>query len=117
MVGSPWMPESKPLHEANFFQELAKIAGPCLIAFGTPFCGACQLLHRLFDTGDWPFPVHYLDAGENPGLIQEFEIFHFPKLLLFIDGEPHASIERPLSIEELIQGVQGALDLPPSDDL
>lgn len=92
------------------------MAGPCLIGFGTPFCGACQRLHRLFDDQNWPFPVHYLDAGDNPGLIQEFEIFHFPQMILFVDGEVHAPIDCPLSFDEILSAVDTARSKEAIDD-
>ncbi|MDF1661758.1 MAG: thioredoxin family protein [Planctomycetota bacterium] len=110
------MPKPETLHEANFFQELAQIAGPCLIGFGTPFCGACQRLHRLFDQQEWGFPVYYLDAGDNPGLIQEFEIFHVPQMILFVDGEVHASISCPLTVREIQSAVDRAKMNEPIDD-
>jgi thioredoxin 1 len=108
------------LHEANFFQELANFIGPCLIAFSSPFCGACQRLKSLIETNksnrSWSFPIFLLDAGENPGLVQNYEIFHFPTLLLFKDGAYHAEIQCLLSIDHIQEAVDQALKETPQQE-
>ena len=45
-------------------------------------------------------------------LAREYEIFHLPALMLFVDGHFHAGIHSPLLPEKLQQAVEKALILP-----
>ena len=53
-----------------------------------------------------------VDVEKSIALAREYEIFHLPALMLFVDGHFHAGIHSPLLPEKLQQAVEKALTLP-----
>ncbi|MFA7387417.1 MAG: thioredoxin family protein [Thiohalobacteraceae bacterium] len=95
------------LDQFSFYPRLAEIGGPALVFFSAAGCGACRHWKSLLQ--DFPatdgMPVFEVDAGLDPGLARELEVFHLPALFLFIDGEYH----RPLQPEARLPSLRAAI--------
>lgn len=102
------------LTEFDFYPRLGQSTGASLVLFSGPQCGACRraeavLPQALVGAVAYLFRV---DVEKCTALAREYEIFHLPAMLLFIDGHFHAAIESPLLPEKLRQAVATALTLP-----
>ncbi|MCG6967089.1 MAG: thioredoxin family protein [Chromatiaceae bacterium] len=92
------------LTQFDFHARIAIMPGTTLVMFGSPACGACRHLRRVFrEVGrlEPAWQLFEVDAETEPGLTNEFEVFHLPTVFLFRDGEFHCELEaeaRPLGI-------------------
>ena len=102
------------LTEFDFYPQLVQSPGVSLVLFSGPHCGTCRkaeivLPQALAGRVEHLFKV---DVEKSIALAREYEIFHLPALLLFVDGHFHAMIHSPLLPEKLRQAVDTALTLP-----
>lgn len=102
------MPQFTALDQFNFHHSLAESTGTALALFTAEGCGSCRLLKQVIEAADNLDDVtcFTLDAGTDKGIVDEFEIFHLPGLLLYRDGEFHAVI----SAEPTPAAVRRAID-------
>lgn len=105
---------SKPLDSFDFFSTLEASEGPVLVAFVKPGCGACRMVKRALD--EVVFPTFVVDGEDSPGLVADYEVFHFPALFLWFEGEYHARIECPPTPVHLARAVAEALRAPPQEE-
>lgn len=84
------------LDDFNFHHVLGDRPGASLVLFVSEGCAACRSWKRLL-TEALPdrhgLNLFVVDAGHNPGLVNEFEVFHLPALFLYLDGHYHASVQ------------------------
>ena len=108
-----------PLHELDFYGELAREAGPAVVVFTTPFCGSCKAVKAALalaqEAGKLPegTRLYEVDAGESAGLTADLEVFHVPSLFLYRSDEFHAPIHAPPTAGALADAVQAAIAAPP----
>lgn len=108
---SPAQAPSEPLPELtyqSYFRVLDAAPGASLVVFTAPGCGACRaMLRALRDLrGEVSLALYRVAAEENPGLVEELEIFHLPALFLYRDGREHGSIQaapRPRAVWEAVE--------------
>src|SRR5690606_14859328 len=72
--------------------------GVSLLVFHSPSCGNCRLAREKLP--DMSLPVEricWIDAAENRGLVERYEVFHLPSLFIVRDGvfygPAHAKLE------------------------
>lgn len=102
------------LTEFDFYPRLAQSSGVSLVLFSGPHCGTCRKAEVVLPLAlaGWVERLFKVDVEKSTALAREYEIFHLPALLLFVDGQYHAEIQSPLLPEKLQQAVKKALTLP-----
>jgi thioredoxin-like negative regulator of GroEL len=102
------------LTEFNFYPRLAQSPGASLVLFSGPHCGTCRQAEAVLPQALAGTVAHLfkVDVEKSIALAREYEIFHLPALMLFVDGHFHAGIHCPLQPEKLQQAVEKALTLP-----
>ena len=118
------MPETHPdavrnalpqLTQFDFHSHLADTRGVVLVAFSRAGCGSCRHLHRVFDELRRSCPEWHLyevDVEREPGLVNEFEVFHLPGVFLFHDGEFHCPLVAEANTAAIVGAVTAALQQP-----
>lgn len=100
--------------EFDFYPRLGRSAGASLVLFSGPHCGACRRAEAVLPQAmaGAVAQLFRVDVEKSTALAREYEIFHLPAMLLFVDGHFHAAIASPLLPEKLRQAVTTALTLP-----
>lgn len=104
------------VNEQDFYQDLGKSRGLVLVFFTGAICASCRHwrgLLREYEMASTDLEVWEVDAGENPGLAREYEVFHLPSLFLFRDGRYWRPIQSEARPHALRAAVEEALSLPP----
>ncbi|KDE00109.1 hypothetical protein L535_2422, partial [Bordetella bronchiseptica SBL-F6116] len=57
----------------------------------------------------------WIDAGENGGLVQRYEVFHLPALFVTRDGAYYGPVSAQLADWDLRQQISLALDSYPAE--
>lgn len=105
------------LTDHTLYDALEALDRPALVAFGAPGCGGCRRLRALLPGLTAALPelaVLYADAERCPGVLADLEAFHLPALFVFRDGDAHAAVVAPLSIDALAAATRAALAGPPA---
>lgn len=102
------------LTEFDFYRRLGQSPGASLVLFSGPHCGACRRAEAVLPQAlaGAVAQLFKVDVEKSTALAREYDIFHLPALLLFVDGHYHAAIESPLLPAQLRRAVEAALKLP-----
>jgi len=98
----------------DLFVEAERRGGDLLVVLGTASCGACKRLWRLLETlqpgqvGGGDFAVADVEATHAMGLVEDWEVFHLPAMMLLRDGEPWARVQAPLEQVALGRAIRTA---------
>ncbi len=99
----------------DFHHTLDQVEGVALVIFTATACGACRRLRSVLEGAPALFSDLHLfevDAGHEPGLAAEFEVFHLPSLYLFVDGHYHAQLHAEPVATQLRQAADRLLAAP-----
>jgi thioredoxin 1 len=76
----------------NFQDEVVKSALPVLLDFTAEWCPPCKMLEPIVDEIAKKYAafmrVGKLDIDANPDLPEMFDVWGFPTLILFKEGQP-----------------------------
>lgn len=103
------------LSQFDLHHRLADMTGVALVMFSSPGCGGCRHLRRVLQevVGLQPaWRVFEVDAQRDPGLSNEFEVFHLPTVFLFLDGEFHCRLEAEARPAAIVSAAHAALQQP-----
>jgi len=98
----------------DLFRDTRANCGDVLVVLGTPACGACRRVKALLRTltiqssGGGTLAVAEVDATHAMGLVDDWEVFHLPALMLLRDGEPWRRVEALLAAEPLAAAILAA---------
>ncbi len=106
------------LDQFDFHHILEATPGLALVLFSAAACGGCRQWKRLLEAsaarrGD--LQLFEVDAGLDPGLAAEFEVFHLPALFLYVDGRYQGPLEVEASPAALDRGIAALLAAPPRE--
>lgn len=91
-------------------QRLLAMPGVSLVIFTSVGCASCRFareqLPRLELTVD---RLCWIDAGNNGGVVERYQVFHLPALFLVRDGEFYGALKSRLTGTELNDAVGRAL--------
>lgn len=105
------------LDEFNLHRRLAERAGPALVLFTSPTCGACRTVERLLPGAAPPgLALYKVDVQQSQALARAYEVFHLPALFLFCDGQFHARLDTRVTPTELVRAVDAALAAPAQEE-
>ena len=114
------MDENRPLIDVidvdgrDLFVDAERLGGDVLVVLGTASCGACRRARQLLAVlssgafGEPPMAFFYVDAAHAMGLVEDWEVFHLPALMLLRDGEAWARVQAPLEAKALASAVRAA---------
>ncbi len=98
----------------DLYRQAELHGGDVLVVLGTPACGACRRLKAVLRTltvrsiGGEPLLVAEVDATHAMGLVDDWEVFHLPALMLLREGEPWHRVEAPLAALPLAAAIVAA---------
>ncbi len=84
------------LTQFDFYEAIDATPGLAVVLFSAASCGSCRHWKQFLAAYRDAHPeisIFEVDAGLEPALAQEFELFHLPALFLFQDGEYHAAVQ------------------------
>lgn len=103
------------LNEHQFYPTLARTGGISLVFFSKHGCGSCAIWKNLlseFLKQQTAVHIFEVDAEQNMGLVNEYELFHMPALFLFKDGEFHCELQSEADLKSLERAIGQALQQP-----
>lgn len=104
------------LNDSTADRFLLDAKGLTLIAFHSRTCGACRLAREQLPAMDLPVErICWIDAGENGGLVERYEVFHLPALFVARDGAFYGPVNASLADWDLRQQIRLALDSYPAE--
>ncbi|OEC34857.1 thioredoxin [Pseudomonas sp. 21C1] len=93
--------------------QLLALGGTTLLVFVSQGCAHCRFARQRLPSMLLPVShLAWIDAGESPGLVQRYEVFHLPALFVVRDGYFHGALHARLSAPELSKAVGEALARP-----
>lgn len=84
--------------------EIAALAGPAVLEFGTNWCGYCRVAESLVERALADYPgVAHLKIEDGPGRVlgRAFRVKLWPTLVFLRDGRELARVVRPTSAGSL----------------
>ncbi|APZ44571.1 hypothetical protein BW247_06265 [Acidihalobacter ferrooxydans] len=88
----------------DLHERLARARGVVLLLFTAVGCGVCRQMRAAL-TQCQALRVIEVDAGLDPALANEFDVFHLPALFVYRDGRYHG----PLAVEPLPARIEAGL--------
>lgn len=108
----------KTLDQFDFHHTLEASRGQVLVVFTAPHCGACNMLREALVDYQSAHPevlIYEVDTQRDPGLGEEFGVFHLPALFLYADGRYHAEIRCEALPEKIAEALDQAMATPPEE--
>ncbi len=79
-------------------RQLLELSGGSLLIFTSPGCASCRWARQTLPSMQLPVDrLCWVDAGNNGGLVQRYDVFHLPSLFLIRDGTFLGAISSSLS--------------------
>jgi thioredoxin-like negative regulator of GroEL len=106
------------LTQFDFHHYIEEQTGICLVVFSNRHCASCRYLEQLLDkyvAERADIQICLIDAQQEPGLVQEFEVFHLPGVFMFVDGQFHQPLHFEARLDKLEQSIHNALLQQPQD--
>jgi len=106
------------LDQFRFHHTLEETRGAALVIFTSQLCGACNLLReamKAYGADHQDVAMFEVDAQQDPGLAEEFDVFHLPALFLYMDGRYHAEIQCEPVADKLASAVDAARAQPAAE--
>lgn len=102
------------LTDANFEQEVLKVADPVLVDFWAPWCGPCKLMGPVIDElakefDGKPVKIAKMNVDENDTTPSKFGIMSIPTLIIFKAGKPLEQFVGVQKKEDLKKKIEGAM--------
>ncbi len=91
-------------------QRLLAMRGVSLVIFTSVGCASCRYAREVLP--GMPLAIDrlcWIDAGDNGGLVERYQVFHLPALFVVRDGEFFGAVHTRLTVDHLNQVVAQAL--------
>jgi hypothetical protein len=103
--------EQTELNDGTADRFLLDAAGLSLVVFHSRTCANCRLAREQLPGMDLPVErVCWVDAGDNGGLVQRYEVFHLPAMFVVRDGAFYGPVQASLQEWDIRQQIGLALD-------
>ncbi|MFZ6049439.1 thioredoxin family protein [Pseudomonas sp. CR3202] len=94
-------------------RRLLDLPGTSLVIFTSTGCASCRWARQHLPGAALPVErLCWIDAGNNGGLVQRYEVFHLPALFVVRNGHFHGALHASLRRDDLIQALDRALARP-----
>jgi len=106
------------LQEFDFHHRLPALPGVTLVLFGQAACSACTAWQKRLE--QWqPAAVDQLahvDVQQCMALAHQYDIFHLPTLLVFVQGQYHGQLLSPMQADSFDTALRHLLAEPPAEE-
>jgi hypothetical protein len=90
-------------------QRLLAMSGVSLVIFTSVGCASCRFAREQLPRLDLHVDrLCWIDAGDNGGVVQRYQVFHLPALFVVRDGEFFGALKSRLTGTELNAAVDQA---------
>lgn len=104
------------LEDGTADRYLLDAPGVSLLVFHSRTCGVCRIAREQLPGFDLPIDrLCWIDAGDNGGLVERYEVFHLPSLFVVCDGAFYGPVDAQLAQWDLQQQIALALDNHPAE--
>ncbi|MHA6129451.1 thioredoxin family protein [Pseudomonas fluorescens group sp. PF-1] len=91
-------------------QRLLTMNGVSLVIFTSVGCSSCRFARERLPSLDLAVDrLCWIDAGNNGGVVERYQVFHLPALFVVRDGEFFGALNSRLTESELNRAVRKAL--------
>ncbi len=102
--------KSLELSDFDADRSLLTLPGVSLVIFTSAGCASCRFAREVLPGLALAVErLCWIDAGDNGGLVQRYEVFHLPALFVVKDGEFYGAVRSRLDLNELAEGLRQAL--------
>ena len=78
--------------DASFEKEVLQSETPVLIDFWATWCGPCKLISKVVEKAAPEYKgnlkIVKIETDPNPNLVEKYEVYGLPTLMVFKDGQP-----------------------------
>jgi len=86
------------LSDFDVDQQLLQLPGISLLIFTSVGCASCRYARQQLPRLGLPVQrLCWIDAEENGGAVERYEVFHLPALFIVRDGEFFGALRAPLT--------------------
>lgn len=104
------------LTDFDIDHQLLDLPGASLVIFTSAGCSACRWARQHLPGLGLPVDrLCWVDAEENGGAVQRYEVFHLPALFAVRDGAFHGALRAPLRRDALSQALLDAFARAPDE--
>ncbi|WP_093422085.1 MULTISPECIES: thioredoxin family protein [unclassified Pseudomonas] len=97
-------------------QRLLAMSGVSLVVVTSVGCSSCRWARQQLPAlGLEIDQLCWIDAGNNGGVVQRYQVFHLPALFVVRDGEFYGALQSRLSRAELNAALRLALSRDPEE--
>ena len=109
-IVSPSIVVESQLTDFDADQRLLAMSGVSLVIFTSVGCASCRYAREVLPGLDLVVDrVCWIDAGDNGGLVERYQVFHLPALFVVRDGEFFGALHSRLTAPELNRAIRQAL--------
>jgi hypothetical protein len=97
-------------------RQLLDWSGLSLLIFTSITCASCRWVRR--EIPGFALPVErlcWVDAGDNGGLVQRYEVRQLPAFFVVADGQYFGQLQPSLNAQQLLSELQQALTRAPEE--
>ncbi|MFJ2365616.1 thioredoxin family protein [Pseudomonas sp. NPDC087697] len=97
-------------------QRLLAMSGVSLVIFTSVGCSSCRWARQQLPELDLEVDrLCWIDAGNNGGVVERYQVFHLPALFVVRDGEFYGALQSRLARTELNAALGQALSRHPEE--
>lgn len=97
-------------------QRLLAMSGVSLVVFTSVGCSSCRWARQQLPELDLEVDqLCWIDAGNNGGVVERYQVFHLPALFVVRDGEFYGALQSRLARTELNAALGQALNRNPEE--
>lgn len=104
------------LSDFDIDHQLLDLAGTSLLIFTSAGCSACRWARQQLPAMALAVDrLCWVDAQDNGGAVQRYEVFHLPALFVVRDGMFQGPLRAPLTLEGLSTALGEAMRRSPDE--
>ena len=109
-IVSPSIVVELELTDFDADQRLLTMSGVSLVIFTSVGCSSCRFARERLPSLDLAVDrLCWIDAGNNGGVVERYQVFHLPALFVVRDGAFFGALNSRLTDHELNRAVRKAL--------
>lgn len=104
------------LSDFDIDHQLLELSGISLVIFTSVGCSSCRWARQQLPHMHLPIDrLCWIDAEENGGAVQRYEVFHLPALFVVRDGAFFGSLHTTMTADSLVGALERALGSVPDE--